>query len=248
MERLVITVWKTNATSFPKKGGVGGKSEAHSKHFLMRDIIFLLFALSFSFSSSCSLVLSPISFLMTVHLLILHHLSFTNLGNLMLQTETLDWPYCFPKAHGLKPRPVFFLLSLPNPLAFLSSDVCELSLVLLGCPSLLCVQTCQSHLHGSVIRPVRVSKQQGSQPPEAVRRHVSMAVGGQKPHVGRTGWKQSSGLDDTVVWPAKLFLHSSDRHQLSPVGSGKHFHDSLGLQTCICSITSLVSDYLSTGP
>lgn len=68
-------------------------------------------------------------------------------------------------------------------------------------------------------RPAGVSKQQGRHPWAALRRNVSLAVGCWKSHVGRKKSKLSSGLDDTVVWTAELFLNLSSRHQLSPVGA-----------------------------
>lgn len=128
--------------------------------------------------------------------------------HLMHQIQTLDWPDCLLKAHGLKP-----ILVAPQPRKFI------LSSAFFGCLYPLCVQTCQPPDMAQSQCPAGVSKQQGSHLWASMRRNVSLAVGCWKSHMGSKKSKLSSGLDDSAVWTAELFLNLSSRHQLSPVGA-----------------------------
>lgn len=157
-------------------------------------------------------------------------------------------PDASPQFMGWSQRLFCYLLSLPDPLALFPLYVCDLSSVLLGCPSLLCVQTCQSYRQSLVITPVGVSKQQGRQSPAAGRRNVSLAVGCWKPHVGRkrakaelrAGWHWSLNFKTVptlIQHPATVCC-----------GTNSTFMSPWAYRLTFAPVTHLLSGCLNTAP
>lgn len=113
MGMLVITPWKTNVISFLRWGRVGGKSKAYSKHLWWGSYNIPSFCFVVLFFFLLPIPLYHLPYLMSLfsHGCSSLHPSLT-LFHPMHRIQTLDWPYCLPKAHLPKPRSV---LLAPQP-------------------------------------------------------------------------------------------------------------------------------------
>lgn len=125
----------------------GGSTKLIAVTFGEEDILLRLFFYSSSLNSPANLM-SLVSYGCSFFIFLC--LPFMHLSNPMHQIQTLGWPHCLLKAHGLKP-----ILVAPQPTKSILSSAftCEISSAFLGCPCPLCVQTRQSPWHGSVTMP-----------------------------------------------------------------------------------------------